>query len=555
MAINRRALMGEGGQRSGTISARGVRSVTTKDSIALTKTLKSINMNLVSINKLLQKNALDESKRQEESTRKKRKAEEGLRRESKESGLEKSGKSLLMGVGGVIGKLKDTLVNTSKGILGKILDVAKPFIQFFTLGFIGWFSGKVAKWFDENKEDRKKKIKSFIPKILSALTIAGGVLLAIKFGIPVIMGLIGTIVGMIPVVIGALLNPATWVALLATGAAVFAFELGSGLKEAIDPGQRARERIRSLTGARDFTTESLDLETKSSKIQGQGGRTQREFVKLGDRYYLKRDIDKLFQSQDEFDQQIYFYKMGRQGATKVGGEQVNLQTLREGKVLSGITRELRSNIIDQRIKSRLGVAYKEYAKQRNEILMREERIKDKQKLMQQYPDKEGTLTKEIEDLRKEIAGFQNNMEFAGKEVTRLYANLDAQSKEKLRTVAGITEKNLLSSFALTESETLFQAKKAGAQLQSAVMGAADPYLRQATSMMTGLKADLSAKIDNLFDGGSKVDVNLNIKQTMPDMAYDDPTEIPVPGNMSPYDLTSPWLQHATKVYGVSPVGV
>jgi hypothetical protein len=74
-------------------------------------------------------------------------------------------------------------------------------------------------------------------------------------------------------------------------------------------------------------------------------------------------------------------------------------------------------------------------------------------------------------------------------------------------------------------------------------------------MMTGLKADLSAKIDNLFDGGSKVDVNLNIKQTMPDMAYDDPTEIPVPGNMSPYDLTSPWLQHATKVYGVSPVGV
>ena len=202
MAINRASFMRGGGQ--GTIRARGVRSITTKDSIALTRSLESINRNLVSINKLLQDQNRLNTRQQADDQRKKRKDAENLRREEKERKSElfgrgvgavgKFGKSLINGVGSAIGSLKDSLVSGSKGVLSGIFSIAEPFIKFFTVAFIGWFAGKAVKWFEQSKEQKKKQIKSFLPKILSTLAVAGGVLLAIQFGIPVIMGLVGTIV-------------------------------------------------------------------------------------------------------------------------------------------------------------------------------------------------------------------------------------------------------------------------------------------------------------------------------------------------------------------------
>lgn len=255
MAINRRALMGGSGQRQGTISARGMRSVS-KDSVALVKSLESINRNLVSINNLLQKNATIDAKKSEQERRDKRRKEENLLRQSSESGFElfgkgargvaRFGKTLLGGITSAIGQLKNTLSRASKGILGSIADIAEPFVEFFTLGFIGWFAQGVVGWFAQNKEKKRAQIKSFIPKILTTLAVAGGILLALQFGIPVIMGLIGTIVGLIPIVIGALLNPATWVGLLAVGTTILGVEVFSALKEYVRPGSRARSRINEL---------------------------------------------------------------------------------------------------------------------------------------------------------------------------------------------------------------------------------------------------------------------------------------------------------------------
>lgn len=552
MAINRRALMGDMGQRPGIINARGVRSITRKDSIALTKSLQSINNNLVSINKLLQKNALDQSKKQEEGVRKKRIEEESLRREKKESGLEKRyGKSLLTGVGGALGKLKDTLVNTSKGILSKIFDIAKPFITFFTLGFVGWFSGKVVKWFEDNKEDRKKKIKSFIPKILSALTVAGGVLLAIQFGIPVIMGLIGTIVGMIPVVVGALLNPATWVGLLAAGTAILGIEAAGNIAEFFDRGQRIQKRIRTLSGAKETTAESLGLQVEELDF----GRGSDKFYKIGDKYYRKENIDQIISGTRQEGTLAYFKEKGGR-ASVAGTEEFTSENLRRGKALAGASKEF----IEQGIKQQLAAAGKafgeklyNYDKMKLDIKQKEDRIA----AGGLTADQEKTLRKEIKDIKeKNIPPILEEMEKRSQEYQRIYKTLSASSKKQLADV-GVTGASLMTGDnILTQTETMYQAGRAGNKIRSSIMNVADPYLQQATSVLTNMKFDIGAKIDSLFDGGSKVDVNLNVKQTLPPgIGDDDPTEIPVPSAISPYDLTSPWIQFAPKIYGIAAVGI
>ena len=551
MAINRRAFMGGSGQRPGTINARGVRSITRKDSIALTKSLQSINNNLASINKLLQKNALDQSKKQEEGVRKKKREEESLRRERKESGLEKRyGKSLLTGVGGALGKLKDTLVSTSKSILSKILDVAKPFITFFTLGFVGWFSGKVAKWFEDNKEDRKRKIKSFIPKILSALTVAGGVLLAIQFGIPVIMGLIGTIVGMIPVVVGALLNPVTWVGLLGAGLGILAIEIGGNTAELLDRGQRIQKRIRTLSGAKETTAETLGLQVEKLDF----GRGTDKFYKIGGKYYRKENIDQIISGTRQEGKLTYFKEKGGK-AVVAGTEDFTAENLRRGKALAGASKEF----IEQGIKQQLAAAGKSFGAKLYEYDQKKLAIKAKEDRIAAgglTANQEKTLRDEIKTIKQnDIPPILEEMEKRSKEYERIFKTLSASSKKQLADV-GVTGTSLMAGDnILTEPETVYQGRRAGDKIRSTIMNVADPYLQQATSLVTNMKFDIASKIDSLIDGGSKVDVNVNVRQTLPTDIYDDPAEIPVPSAISPYDMTNPWLQYAAKVYGMAAVGI
>ena len=213
----------------------GMRIVTPKVTASLLKSVDAINKNLVAINKLLSQQAgikaAQQQKQQEETSRK----AENLRRFNVEAALEAPKK--------IAGFIKNAIARPAKSIFKTIRQFLDPFIKFFTLTFIGWFTNGLIKWFQQNKETKEKQLKQFIPKIMTALTIAGGVLLAIQVGIPIIMGTLSAIVTTLPILMGALLNPATWIALLFVGSGILLFEGLEGITEWSNKGQRARERV------------------------------------------------------------------------------------------------------------------------------------------------------------------------------------------------------------------------------------------------------------------------------------------------------------------------
>ena len=163
----------------------GMRMVTPKVTANLLKSVDAINKNLVAINKLLSQQAsikaAQQQKQQEETSRK----AENLRRFNVEAALEAPKK--------IAGFIKNAIARPAKSIFNTIKRFLDPFIKFFTLTFIGWFTNGLIKWFQQNKETKEKQLKQFIPKIMTALTVAGGVLLAIQFGIPIIMGTLSAI--------------------------------------------------------------------------------------------------------------------------------------------------------------------------------------------------------------------------------------------------------------------------------------------------------------------------------------------------------------------------
>jgi len=558
MAINRASFMRGGGQ--GTIRARGVRSITTKDSIALTKSLESINRNLVSINKLLQDQNKLNTRQQAEDQRKKRKDAENLRREEKEKNSEifgrganavgKFGKTLLNGVGSAIGSLKNSLVSGSKGVLSGIFSIAGPFIRFFTIAFVGWFLGKAVKWFEQSKEEKKRQIKSFLPKILSTLAVAGGVLLAIQFGIPVIMGLVGTIVSMIPVVIGALLNPATWVGLLAAGITILTAEGIAAATEAVDPGTRYRERFKTLSGSRDKSAQELGMEAKRLKKDGH----YFAVYKVGNRYYDKAAIDDILSGERESGQIGYFKVAKDGGLGERGSEAYSPEAISKGKALAGASKDFIRSAVDSKVAQRLALNAKEYSKQKKEVAKEEANLKSALEHNERLKAS-GSLNKQtrlnVEAIQTRLETAKNNMLYAANEAQKSYALLTDSSKASL-AAAGITSKNLLTADVLSQTETEYQAGRAGRFVSDKLMGA----LRPITAQGDALIGQIQQGIDSLANFGASIDVNLNVKQTLPDMsAYEDnPDEIPPPAGISPYDSTNPWLSYATKVYSIGVVG-
>ena len=557
MAINRASFMRGGGQ--GTIRARGVRSITTKDSIALTKSLESINRNLVSINKLLQDQTKLNAKQQADDQRKKRKDAEKLRREEKERKSElfgkgvgavgKFGKTLLNGVGSAIGSLKNSLVRGSKGVLGGIFSIAGPFIKFFTIAFVGWFLGKAVKWFEQSKEKKERQIKSFLPKIMSVLAVAGGVLLAIQFGIPVIMGLVGTIVSMIPVVVGALLNPATWVGLLAAGITILTAEGISAAREFVDPGQRYRERYKRLTGSKDKNAEELGMEAKTLKKDGH----YFAVYKVGNRYYEKGTIDAILSGERQSGQISYFKANKDGGLGEMGSEAYSLEAISQGKALAGASKEFISSAVDSKIAQRLALNAQEYVVKKRtyeDLQAKADRKKKEADAMVGMP-MHGAAQKDYEDFKKDADNAKKAMLSVASQAQKDYDLLSAGSKASLAE-AGITKSNLLTADVLNQTETEYQAGRAGRMISGKVMDALRPITVQGDAIMSQIQSG----IDDLASFGATIDVNLNVKQTLPDMsAYEDnPAEIPPPAGISPYDSTNPWLSYATKVYSIGVVG-
>lgn len=575
MAINRRALMGGSGQRQGTISARGMRSIPMKDSVALVKTLDAINRNLVSINNLLQKNALIQSKKQEEDQRSKRRKEENLLRESAETGFElfgkgaravnRFGKTLLGGIASALSSLKNSLVSASKGILGGIADIAEPFVEFFTLGFIGWFAQGVVGWFEQNKEAKRAQIKSFIPKILTTLAVAGGVLLALQFGIPVIMGLIGTIVGLIPVVVGALLSPATWVGLLAVGTTILGAEVFSALKEYAAPGSRARSRINELK--EDTSKRAMEQLKASSKLMEYSatgktwtgptalkpGARKGFFMQVGEDYFKKEDFAKLISGDVD---QLITYRLDKNKELVMADakdqltKDVTAKRLREGKVLAGLSRDVRASIANTMDVNKIGKQYQYFYK-----MLTDEGTAKATLTTGMVGEGAGMRTaspSELEDAKTKGAKAENDRRYAQAALEEEMKKTSPEVLKLLKERYGITLENL-KTLHLTKSETAHQLDKISRNIVGTITNLTDPYIKQAEKMFGSLQSSISSAVDAIADGVSEIDVNINVTQTLPNM-FDDPTEIPPPSMIDPYDATNPFLGFATKVYSLAAIG-
>lgn len=581
MAINRRALMGESGQRPGTISARGVRSITTKDSISLVKSLKSINTNLVAINKLLQQQSKLDTKEQSEQQRKKRLDAENLRRQEAEKRYEGFGRAsrgvlgfantLLKGVGSAIGSLKDTLVNGSKGILGKLIDVAKPFVTFFTLGFIGWFSGPVVKWFEQNKEAKKKQIKSYLPKILSAIAVAGGVLLAVQVGIPVIMGLIGSIVSMVPLLIGALFNPLTWKTLavggLVAGTAILGGELTTWFQRTFSKGTVERRRLESkgtenlLTNYRQYIKEN-EFQQRSKVTDAPGtysnlkNQRNQKFITIGGKTYSTAQLSGILGDitgvgQGGINDPNFIFKLAeytkktdKKGEYFISTGEVDVtgEKVRKGEALPGLPDAVRASLANAMDFRSLTKRYQYFFK-----MAKDEQDKLRS-LNQARTSQRAELITSAEGLLKEAT---NNRKFAQRALEEGLAKTTDDVRAQF-TRLGVKLDDLQKiPDPLTESNTAFQLRKAADEITKNLQNMVNPYLEEATKFA----GQMDKALDGLLDAGlSVLDVNLNVTQTIPNMLDGDPESIPIPANIAPYDTENPWLRFASKVYSVSAVG-
>lgn len=73
-------------------------------------------------------------------------------------------------------------------------------------------------------------------------------------------------------------------------------------------------------------------------------------------------------------------------------------------------------------------------------------------------------------------------------------------------------------------------------------------------MFGSLSRTISSAVDSLAEGISEIDININVKQTLSGDMFDDPTEIPNPDMIDPYDPNNPFLGFAAKVYSLSSIG-
>ena len=345
------------GTAGGATSFKGMRRFSPKDTSNLLKTVDAINKNLVAINRLLQQQTVLAQKTQLQQQRQKRIERENIAKQSAESAIETtkaSAKNIMRG-----------LKSAAKNITGKINNFLKPFITFFAITFVGWFSKGVIAWFGQEKDKKQKQLKEWIPKILKTLAIVGGVIAALQFGLPLLLSALGTLISTLPVVLGALLNPVTWKVLLAAGAGIGLTELFERGSEKFDPGQRARERVRGVLNrgrryGKEFGLEQVSVGTAMYGGTGAMSSGTQEYFRIGDKFYKAGDINKLLNSPTNFSEEFKTYTKGKDGSMKESGtEQVNAEAIKEQKALAGLVGDQRKQILGQLATNRITSAYKE----------------------------------------------------------------------------------------------------------------------------------------------------------------------------------------------------
>ena len=420
--------------------------------------------------KALDKEAELEKKQQKEKEKKLLQQEESGRRSAKEKQLEKSLSDKLLSPVKAIGGI-------AKGLLGGLMEL------FGTL-FAGWLTDKgwkALKAFAEGDTDKLNEIAGNVGK---TLLVIGGIFLALNGGIGVVLGLIPAIIGGLLSVSALLLNPLTWKAILAAGAVAATAQIFEAGKEHLDPGQRSRERVLKTLGidetafdvgkgqsAKDYGLKP----TKKYQTTDAGGLGESQFYQIGNKYYIKSEIDRFLFSKGEFGEVRVYEKTQLMSLGKlrdmmkfVGKEKVDLKSLQEGKAFIGADK-LRESLVAQRTKIRLGAAYKEYYRSNEDLYRQQEKINDKKKLLETEtePRKIRTLKKEIAELESKIPTMVNNKKFALSKVGEFYDFLSDSDKQKLKSELGI-EKDKYVPDLLNTGQLQYTLNKFVAPIQERV---------------------------------------------------------------------------------------
>ena len=529
----------------------GMRMVTPKVTANLLKSVDAINKNLVAINKLLSQQAgikaAQQQKQQEETSRK----AENLRRFNVEAALEAPKK--------IAGFITNAIARPAKSIFNTIKQFLDPFIKFFTLTFIGWFTNGLIKWFQQNKETKQKQLKQFIPKIMTALTVAGGVLLAIQFGIPIIMGTLSAIVTTLPILMGALLNPVTWVSLLGVGAGILLFEGGEALRNAVFE-DRAMIRVRKtatqgMKGLGDYKFEKgEDLgNAGAAAATGPGsptiGTTQ-DYIKVGGSYIRKEDFMKL---ETAFDAKFDAYEKTAKGKFKrVGQTQINASTL------SSNTDTVSRNLLPRLQANKLASFYRNYQMDRKSVT-EAKAIMDREKEQYDAALQRATaggqsvddalkndpslraLKKQSEKNTKAYEQAVNTFNTTQTTIKTLYDRLPEQSRRYLENDLGISKENIYDPKTLEVGQAEYSLQRFERAVRGAI--ASSPIVQTIQGQVDTLRTNVSAFIDT----GVDIVANIEIKPDYQEGA-NDPVSLGPPTAISPLNIEDPFLQYSKKMY-------
>ena len=536
---------------SGTVRATGMRRISPRDTTNLLKSVNAINKNLVSINKLLQNQNKQEVKQQRDQQQEKLRQAENLNKRAAEEDIEKSGAK------GVSDTLKRSLAEPAKKIRMGLMGFIKPFLKFFTVVFIGWFSKGVVAWFKQNKEQKKKQIKDAIPKIVSFLTIAGGVLLAINFGLPVITGLIVTMVKVATVAVAALLNPLAFKALLVAAAAGLGVEVYSAAKDAFVPGSKAGQRIRDTlenqSGRDDFKkyVEGLDPTASITFGVGQGKTTKKDLVKFGEQYYTQAQLSQLSNFTGDTLKLKGFTEEGKEGReVEFSAEQLR----NNKKLLATIPEAVRTQLTDIFDVNRLSNAYGKYYAAKRQLKEAEKGKAGQGLTPTSAADQSGGLGTNfaggpLPTLERDVRKARNDLNAARAELRSVYDLSSPTLREKLKQDYGITSSNLESD-ALAGSELLYQASRMG----RFVMGQLQPLIGGVGSQFEVINQKIAGFTESLATMVSEFEFNINV-QPVATTDNEESAYIPSGGQgINPFDLENAFIPFAKKTYIILGVG-
>lgn len=525
----------------------GMRMVTPKVTANLLKSVDAINKNLVAINKLLSQQAgikaAQQQKQQEETSRK----AENLRRFNIESALEAPKK--------IAGFITNAIARPAKSIFNTIKQFLDPFIKFFTLTFIGWFTNGLIKWFQQNKETKQQQLKQFIPKIMTALTIAGGVLLAIQVGIPIILGTLSAIVTTLPILMGALLNPATWITLLVVGSGILLFEGIEALGERIDPGLRARERvIRTATQGKPSIfspTGGLKYE-QGEQYQKPGSQATtdfRQYLDIGDGKFIRAEQIQELQNR-YFDKFTVYKKKGPGAFERVGEETISPETLSANKnanvqrlgvyqKANKIAEHFRSYVKDRDAANAAKNAYNiqkaNYEKQLAYY--------SSGKMTQDEIDKAvGPLKARMLEDKRRFEETQAKLSRTTNTMKTLYDRTTDEQRNYLSSQLGITKDKIYNPDTLESGQADYTASRIGGMLNSMISN--NEFVRTMNSSINSLRTNVS----QIVDSGVDFIANIQIKPDYQEDGGNDPVSLGPPTAISPFNIEDPFLQYSKKMY-------